>query len=496
MNLSLTMNALKEGFWPTILSLSDQFRNRFSRQPLTVLSVSLVNGRFRAMSIINDSVHKSWEKPGILLRSQGLYQAISDAIDHTEFPGTHISILLEDSRCMNFTVQLPEMPLTDLIPILERKVQQVKPWDDPPVWRYHIGMKARGKASVHLEVWPQNLVDEIIQVCKDLDLQLQHLAPLSALTESQLRTLFVEPGEATLLISILEGKVTFIAGGEDGDPILTRHLAPVQDWVPLGERIATEVNRTLMFITQQLNVTIPQIWFLSEEDQLTVEEVQPHISTPIVSCPITPDWKYWLWVGATLPINLSNNFTPLEVRRAPLQKVFGKSLAAIVVGLVILSVGATASLEGYVSKNQSRLQIASAQAQALQADHRHWMSQLVAINTERQWAQAITESTVPFLEGPLLSYLGNIVPPQVILHKAVVKRTNDMWDLELVGRTSTNLSSTLVLMDQLVRQLAQGPYHVTVQDGWRDQLLSQTNSQVIRKGLQPSYQWTLKGSLS
>ena len=75
------------------------------------------------MSIIDDSIHKSWEKPGILLRSKGLYQAISDAIDHTEFPGTHISILVEDSRCMTLSIQLPILPETDLIPILERKVQ-------------------------------------------------------------------------------------------------------------------------------------------------------------------------------------------------------------------------------------------------------------------------------------------------------------------------------------------------------------------------------------
>ncbi len=496
MDLSPTIHSLKESFWPTVLNISDQFRNRFSHQTRTVLSVSLVHGRFRAMSIINDSIHKNWERPGILLRSTGLYQAISDAIDHTEFPGTHISILLEDSRCMTSSIQLPGMPVTDLIPILERKVQQAKPWDDPAVWRYHIGMEARGKNSIHLEVWPQSIIDEITQTCEDLDLQLQQLAPLSVLSESQLSTLSVEPGEATLLISILEGKVTFIAGDQNGDPILTRHLAPAQDWVPLGERIATEVNRTLMFITQQLNVTIPQIWFLSEDEQLTVEEVQPHISTRIMPCPVKPDWKYWLWVGASLPINLSNNFTPLEVRRAPLQKVFSKTLVAMVLGFIIVSVGATAIIEGYVSKNKSRLQIAAAQAQTLRKDQRHWRNQLITINTERQWAQAITETNVPSLEGPLLSYLGNIVPPQIILHKAVVRRTKNMWDLELTGRTSTNLSSTLEVMDHLVRQLAQGPYHVTVQDGWRDHLLSQTNNQAIRKDLSPSYQWSLKGSLS
>ncbi len=496
MNLSPTMHSLKEGFWPTVLNFSDKFRSKISRKPLTILSVSLVNGRFRAMSIINDSIHKSWEKPGILLRSKSLYQAVSDAIDHTEFSGNHISILVEDSRCMTLSVQLPIMTETDLIPILERKVQQAKTWEEPPVWRYNLSMQARGKENVHLEIWPQSLLDEIIQACKDLDLQLQLLVPLSALSESQLSTLSIEEGEATILISILEGKVSFIAAGEDGVPVLTRHLAPAQDWVPLGERIGTEVNRTILFITQQLSVNIPHIWFISEDEQLTLAEVQPHVSTPIFPCPVKPDWKYWLWVGANLPINLRNNFTPIEVRRAPLQKMFTKTLAAMVVGFVIFGVGATAMIEGYVSHNQSSLQLAKTQARALREDQRHWMSQLVTLNTEREWAQVISESTVPSLEGPLLSYLGNIIPPQIILHKAVIKRTNDQWDLELAGRTSTNLSSTLSLIDQLVGQLTQGPYHVRVEEGWQDQLLSQTSSQTPRKDIPPSYQWTLKGNLS
>ncbi len=496
MNTSLSIQSLKEGFWPRILNLSDQCRSRFSRKAFTILSISIVNGRFSAMSIINDSIHKSWVKPGILLRSKGLYQAISDAIEQTEFPGNQISILLEDSRCMTLSIQLPIMSETDLIPILERKVQQAKTWEEPPIWRHHRSMQARGKESIHLEIWPKSLIDEIVQACKDLDLQLQLLVPLSALTESQLSTLSIEKGEATILISVLEGKVTFMAAGDAGIPLMTRHLAPAQDWVPLGERIGTEVNRTIMFITQQLSINIPHIWFLSEDEQLTLQEVQPHVSTPIFPCPVKPDWKYWLWVGANLPINLRNNFTPLEVRRAPLQEIFTKTLAAMVIGFVIFGVGATAILQGYLSQNQSRLQLAAAQAQSLREDQRHWMSQLVTLNTEQEWAQAISKTTIPTLEGPLLSYLGNIVPPQIILHKAVISRTNEQWNLELAGRTSSNLSSTLSLIDQLVSQLAQGPYHVRIAEGWQDQLLSQTSSQTPGKDVSPSYQWTLKGNLS
>ncbi|MFA9563042.1 MAG: hypothetical protein ACERKU_11970, partial [Nitrospirota bacterium] len=301
MALPFTKISPKQGFRPTIRKLSDRFRNTILRKRLTVLSVSLLNGRFKAMSIINDSIQESWEMPGYILRYEALRQAISDAIHHTQFPGTHISILVEDQRFITLTLQPPVMVLADLLPILERKAQQAKTWDGPAAWRYHLGIQARGKQSVHLEIWPQSFIDEIIQVCEDCGLYLQQLAPLSALSESQLSTLSVEPGEASILISMLEGKVMFVAGGEDGTPMLTRHLAPAQDWVPLGERVGTEINRTIMFITQQTNLNIPHIWFIGEEERLTLQEVQPHVSTTIFPCPITPDWKYWLWVGATLP---------------------------------------------------------------------------------------------------------------------------------------------------------------------------------------------------
>jgi hypothetical protein len=388
------------------------------------------------------------------------------------------------------------MPLTDLIPILERKAQQAKTCEGPAVWRYHLGMQSRSKQSVQLEIWPKSFIDEISQICEELDLDLQQLAPFSALSESQLNTLAVEPGEVTILISMLEGKVMFIAAGEDGHPLLTRHLAPVQDWVPLGERIGTEINRTIMFITQQINVSIPHIWFLGEDERLTLEEVQPHVATPILPCPVKPDWKFWLWVGATLPINLSNNFTPPEVRRAPLRKTFTKTLVASIIGFAILGVGTTGILQGYVNKNHDHLQTTTAQAMALQNDQQHWLSQLITLHTKRQWAQRITGTKVPSLEGPLLSHLGNVIPPQMILHKASIKRTDNTWDIELVGSTSVKLASTLLLVDELARELAQGPYHVIVHEGWRDQLLSQTHSQAARKDTQPFYQWTLTGHFS
>jgi hypothetical protein len=97
------------------------------------------------------------------------------------------------------------------------------------------------------------------------------------------------------------------------------------------------------------------------------------------------------------------------------------------------------------------------------------------------------------LEGPFLSYLGTVVPTQVILHKAYVERTQDGWKLELDGTTSTNLATTLQVMDQFVKHLEDGPFHVTIHKDWRDQLLTQTTTAATEP---PLYRFTMKGIMS
>lgn len=481
------------GSRPTILDMSRRVRIPLLKKKQTILSVSLLNGRFKALSIIKDSIHLGWENPGLVVSPYMLRQALQEAIRHTQFPGTHIGMMVEDPRFLTRTLQLPPMLLTDLLPILERKVQQEKTCEGPAAWRYRIGLESRGKLNIHLDIWPQDFIDDLVHICQDLDLDLRQLAPLSSLSESLLSTLPVEPGEGTLLVTMLEGKIMFIAGRDDGTPLWTRHLFPAQDWVPLGERVGTEVNRTMMFITQQTNATIPRIWLLGEEDRLTVGEIQPHVSTPILPFPINPDWKYWLWVGATIPANHVDNFTPTHVLQAPFRRTLTKTLAAVIAAFIILGVGTTSILEGYLTKHRTVAQAMTAQVTALQQDQAEWNSRLMSLQTKRQWAQAVTETTSPGLEGPFLSYLGTVIPTQVILQKASVERTEDGWNLELEGRTSTNLSTTLSVVGQFVKQLAEGPYHVTFREDWREQLLTQTTTVSTE---QPLYRFTMKGTMS
>lgn len=484
------------GLRATFLDISQKLQSTLLQKKQTILSMSLLNGRFKALSIVNNAIDLSWERPGLVVSSEMLCQALQEALHQTQFPGRQVALVVEDPRFVTRTLQLPPMLLPDLLPILERKVQQEKKCEGPAAWRYCIGLESRGKLSIHLEIWPQSYIDDIVRICEDLGLYLRQLAPLSALAENQLSTLPVEAGEGSLLVTMLEGKIMFIAGRDDGTPLWTRHLFPAQDWVPLGERVGTEVNRTILFITQQTNLKIPYIWFLGEEDLLTVGEIQPHVSTPILPFPINPDWKYWLWVGATIPVNHVGNFTPTEVLQAPLRMTLTKTLAATIAIFLILGVGTTSVIEGYLAKHQEAVQTMADQVASLQYDQEQWKTRLMSLQTKRQWAQAVRETSTPGLEGPFLSYLGSVLPAQVILEKVYLERTQEGWNLELDGTTSTDLSTTLRVVDRFVQQLADGPYHVTLLNSWRDQLLTQTIISSASKTDRPLYRFTMKGTMS
>ena len=145
-----------------------------------------------------------------------------------------------------------------------------------------------------------------------------------------------------------------------------------------------------------------------------------------------------------------------------------------IAGLLLLGVGTTGMLEGYVSKSRGNVQAAIQHMQVLQQDQQWWQGQLVTLQTKRQWVQTVAGTKPASLGGPFLGYLGTILPPQTILNKASVIHTNTSWEVELSGSISTNLSESLSLLEHLATQLADGPYHVTIQQDWREQLLTQT----------------------
>jgi hypothetical protein len=167
----------------------------------------------------------------------------------------------------------------------------------------------------------------------------------------------------------------------------------------------------------------------------------------------------------------------------------------MIAGFVLLGVSLTGMVEGYFAKNQHSVQAITQQVKVLQADQQHWKGQLVTLQSHRQWVHSIRQTKAPAIEGPFLGYLGTLLPPQTILDKVSVKRTNATWTVELAGITSADLPKSLQLLEQLTAQLSAGPYHVTVHKDWRTQFLRQTATASTQNEETPEYRFSLKGTI-
>ena len=474
--------------------LSREFHERAFSHTLTTLSVSLREGRFRALAIIKGTIQASWEKPEPTSLLD-LQPALAEAIQQTRFTGKNLTLLVDDPQCLHRTIQVPPMTMDDLVPVLERKVKQEQTWEGAAVWKFRIGIQARGKQTVQLEIWPQRIIDSLVTTCHNLNLQLRHCMPFSTLAESQLRTLPTEPGETTLLITNHGQTISLVAGPNTGPPLVVRQLTRLADGLSIGERVGTEVNRTLMYLNQQLHIGIPRVWLLGENALLSAEQIQPHVASPILPCPIAPDWTFWLCVGANLPIHHFANFTPRDVLQAPIRSVITGVIATMAGIVLCLSVGATAAVTGFLQKHQADVQSIHQTTSLLTQQQEEWKAKLTGIHTQREWAQAVLHSQSMPLEGPLFTYLGTVMPSSLVLHKAGIIRTDQGWVVELAGQSHASLPASLTKLDHLIQRLEQGPYRIQVDPQWRNDLLMQHTSNIGSASDGPRYPFSVKGTI-
>ncbi|MDR4495070.1 MAG: hypothetical protein R3B74_11730, partial [Nitrospirales bacterium] len=155
MNTLFTSSDLADEAGHMIGKRSQAFHMNGFKKNLTTLSVSLFNGRLKALSIVKNTIREGWEKPEPVFSMEDLKLALEEAIQQTHFPGKNLAILVDDTQFLHRTIQLPPMGTPDLLPILERKARQEKTWEGPAAWKYRVGFHARGKQTIQMEIWPQ-----------------------------------------------------------------------------------------------------------------------------------------------------------------------------------------------------------------------------------------------------------------------------------------------------------------------------------------------------
>ena len=459
----------------------------------TILGISLIHGHLKALPVVKGQTMGNWEYPGTVDTPEQLRHALSEAIRETNFTGKYVSWLVEDFRMVHQYHLVPPMAGADLDRYLDRMVNQDNTSGEPLIWRHRKALKGRERSGLLLDVWPQSLVDEIIQVSQDQGLTPLHLFPLASVFVDQVRFLAAEPTDILLLVTQAAGKIVFVIARGDGMPLFDRYLSAQYDEFRDPKRISGEIIRSILFSKQQLGQQVNHVWVMGESEQLSAEVLQPFVEIPILQSPITPDPSYWIWVGMNLSSTHASNFVPKEIRTAPRRKMFAKVTVAVMVGFVCLSVSMSGLVEGLVARDQDLQKSLSQQTQALEQKKQTWESRHQALDTQRQWVQQIEALDQPPVVGWFLSTIPNMVPDELVLTSISVDHTDQQWRIELQGQAPQDFRISSVKLAELEQRLQDSAFQIQISRSWRDSWLKELRQGTQASGRNRKQPWVIEG---
>src|ERR1043165_1494274 len=219
------------------------------RAQLATLSISWLNNQVRAVAVHRGVPEGTWENLEATEINGNFEALIAEAVKQTGYRGTTVSMLLAHPRLVQQLVDLPPVKGAAVKKIIQRQAQQQKIFSGEAAWACQNSLSGKDNQRVVLHLFPKALLDKLVQGCLENDLHLTSVLPASAVLHQQLTRLPADKEEVAMLAAETGGSPTVVIGRSDGRILLAR-TSP-GNWNEGAERLALDLNRTILFVNQQ-----------------------------------------------------------------------------------------------------------------------------------------------------------------------------------------------------------------------------------------------------
>ncbi len=419
---------------------------------VSTLSVSWLNTQFKAVAVQRGSVTASWERPGDTDDPVNFESFLREAVRETGYRGHTVTLVLAHPRLMQQLLEVPPARGAALEKLIQRQAQQQKAFPGAAASVSQTLPGGKSTQRVLLHIFPRLLIDQFIQGARGAGLHLTSVLPASAVVQRQFMQLPLPRADTALLAAETGGSTTAFAGQGDGQMLLARTLADT--WNGASERLALDLNRTVLFVNQQYGVLAQTLWVFGPEaaDQLAL--VQKATQLPAKLSPVAYDPFYWAIEALKLRRELAPNFLSPELQQAPQREIFARVVAVATSLFVAASLGTAAYAQ--LQARQTWRAIREAQSQISQLESRHEaLKRLDAEMTQMQdTVNLVVADRPPPAAAWLMAFLGDAVPPDLVITNYEVIRAGKEWKIRLAGTLQQAIKTPSSLpMGEAVRRL-------------------------------------------
>ena len=432
---------------------------------LTTLSVSWLNNQFKAVAVHRGVIGTVWERPGETDGAGNFADFIREAVQQTGYHGQTVSLLLAHPRLVQQLVDLPPVKGPAMQKIIRRQAQQQKLFPGEAAWASQSLLSAKGAQRVILHLFPKPMLDQLVQGCKRSGLDLISVVPVSAVLHRQLTQLPLEAAEVVVLAAETAGSTTVVIGRRDGQLLLVRTLP--NTWNGSVERLAVDLNRTILFLSQQHGVTINEgVWLFGPGAREQAQALQGQIQLPVSVSPVEYLPGYWATDALKLRPGSHPNFLSPELQKAPQRRAYAKVVVAGVVLLVLVAAAACVFTQRQAREETANIERLHQRAAQLLTRRQQLQQANAELSRKQQVVNLVLEGRPAPIPLWFLGYLSEAVPSELAVTNLHLKLEDNAWKLRLTTawQGATNQPELSEVSNSIARfraQMASGPFHLT-----------------------------------
>lgn len=431
----------------------------------TSLSVSWLNEQFKAVSVEKGVIQNSWEQSGLKDGAANFEEFIREAIRETGYAGQSISVVLAHPRLVQQMVEVPPVKAATFKKLVQRQALQQKIFPGEAAWTSQNLPPNKGHLRVLLHLLPKPILNQLTVACRRNGLHLTSVLPVSAVLEQQLTALALDKADIAMLAAETGGSTTVVVGGYAGRLLLSRTLQG--SWKQDPARLAVDLSRTLLFASQQFGVTVNKgIWLFGPGAAEAIASLQSQLQFPVQLSPVENQPFHWASTAPKL-VEDGPNFISEELQKAPQRRVFAKVIVAGTTVLLTGSIALTAYSLIQSRKEMTTLDSCAAQTTRMQARQRVLEQRDTEMKRKQETIRVVMGDRPPPTPAWLLAYMGEAVPPDLVVTNFSIKRVADHYQVKLTGvaQPAIKSPSAPLLTDSIATlkaRLADKPFYLQV----------------------------------
>ncbi len=443
-------------------------RSHAARQGIALhhhtLSIAWLRKHFRAVAVQRGKVTGAWESPEPVEGTDHFAELLEKAIAATGFNGSTISLVLAHQHLVHLLIETPPVKRSMLEKVVNRQAQQQRLFPGQAVWSIEPAESAKkGPPQFLLNLFPKLLLDELLSGATRVGCYLTAVTPVPAILREQLFDLPIPDTQVAMILALTGENTVVLVGRSDGRVLLARVLSG--NWLDSFPRLLVDLKRTLLFVNQHHGVNVESLWLFGPGAEEQAPRLQEQAGLTAQPSPTPWSEDYWSLAALRVDPAHAQNLVSPEQRQAPQRSIFAKVVGSITAVVVLLSAFLSWKLHAMYREERKNNQQLELEVARLQSRHQELQRRQAEAERLRGLVDLVAANRPDPVPLWFLGYLGEAVPPDLVVTNLDVRRQGTLWHVQLSGRPQPRQSPrdvvALASAERLLsNRLAEGPFHV------------------------------------